>query len=306
MFPVLLTVGKFSVTPIGISLLLALLLCLFVSWRVKQVYDLDAEKTLDIFFWTFIGGYITSRVYFVLFNLSQFDSLLKMISVFSYPGLSFWGALMGGFFAFALLCYRLKINFWQAADFAIPPIFLGVSITSLGCLLSGCGSGLPSDLPFAIYQVGLIGKRFPIQIIEAALFFVAFLRLYKKTLKFHFSGQIASMGLILLGVLKLILEPFRVESSKVFFIPQGYLWAILLIWVGLYTYYKKGRRSPKQDIASVRQLFTSRKRQKLVLYKLNKSWYDWRVNWRIRLGRKVTRLKKILNVKTTPTKYRQD
>lgn len=300
MIPVLFTIGKFSVTPVGISLFLSLLLSLFIIWRIRNVYDLDPEKTLDIFFWSFVGGYITARLYYVLFHLDQFDSFLKVISILNYPGLSLYGGLIGGFFAMALLSFRFKVNLWQILDYAIPPLILGVSLTSLGCLFSGCQYGLPYMGIGAVTQVGLIDTRFPIQVIESIVFLLLFIYLYKRVLKFHFSGQVASLGLILLGFLKLIFEFFRGDKLKIAGVPQGFIWGGVLIYLGFYVYYKRSKRSFFSDIRYFVKFLTSPKSPKLMLSKLTKNWYYLKISWRHKTSRRAKQLTRGWNVKPTP------
>lgn len=313
MFPTLLTIGKFTVTPIGLALFLSLVLGLYAIWRVKNIYDLDPEKTLDLFFWTFIGGYIFARIYFVLFNIEQFDSLLKVISIFKYPGLSFWGGLIGGYITLAVLAYKNKMDFWQIADFAVAPVFLGISITSFGCLFNACQFGLPSNLPIAVVQVGLIEKRFPLQIFESLVFFVFFLKLYKRSLRFHFSGQVAATGLIWLGVLKFIFELFRGDRQLFFGVPQGYIWSFVLIGFGVYVYYKKSRRSFAEDINQAFVLIKDPNRLKLTLLNWVKNWYylrsreGWvrlRARWRVKAARRFKIIGRWLNIKSTPERLK--
>lgn len=301
MIPVLFTIGKFAITPVGLSLFLSLLLSLFIIWRIRNVYDLDPEKTLDIFFWSFVGGYITARLYYVLFHLAQFDSLVKIISILNYPGLSLYGGLIGGFFAMALLSFRFKVNLWQILDYAIPPLILGVSLTSLGCLFSGCQYGLPYMGLGAVTQVGLIDTRFPIQVIESIFFLVLFIYLYKKVLKFHFSGQVASLGLILLGLLKLIFEFFRGDTAQIAGVPQGFIWGSVLIYLGFYVYYKRSKRSFSSDIRYFVKFLTSPKSLKLMLSKLTKSWYYFKISWRHKTYRRAKRWTRGWNVKSTPS-----
>lgn len=301
MIPVLFTIGKFSVTPVGISLFLSLVLGLFIIWRIRNVYDLDPEKTLDIFFWSFVGGYLTARLYYVLFHLDQFDSFVKVISILNYPGLSLYGGLVGGFFAMALLSFRFKVNLWQILDYAIPPLILGVSLTSLGCLFSGCQYGLPYVGLGAVTQVGLIDARFPIQIIEALVFLILFIYLYKRVLKFHFSGQVASIGLIFLGLFKLIFEFFRGDTTQIAGVSQGFIWGGVLIYLGFYVYYKRSKRSLVLDLKSLGRFLASPQKQKLMLSKLTKSWYYLKISWRHKTSRKAKQWTRGWNVKSNPS-----
>lgn len=304
MIPILFTVGKFPVTPIGVSLFLSLVLGLFVIWRIRNVYDLDPEKTLDIFFWSFVGGYITARLYYVLLHLDQFDSFIKVISILNYPGLSLFGGLIGGFFAMALLSLRFKVNLWQVLDYATVPLILGISLTSIGCLFSACQYGLPYNGWGSVVQAGLIDRRFPIQIIEGLVFFILFVYFYKKVLKFHFGGQIASLGLIFLGLFKLIFEIFRSDTTKIAGVPQGYIWGVILIYLGVWVYYKRSKRLLSSDLRSFLLTLSSSQKRKLMLSKLTKSWYYLKISWRHKINRRMRGWTKGLNVRSNPSEFK--
>src|SRR5258708_17707733 len=174
MQPVLLTLGGQPISSFGLFLLLSFLASSYFIWRVVRAYELDEERAIDLLLLTFSGGLIGARVYFVLLHLNQFDTLSKIVLINRYPGLSFWGGFLVGFLVLKFFAARFKLAFWQLADFALIGLLIGLSISSLGCLLGSCQYGLPSNLPFAVTQVGLIGKRFPLQIIEALVYLVIF------------------------------------------------------------------------------------------------------------------------------------
>ena len=296
MHPVLLSIGNFSVSSFGLFLLLAIFTSSFVIWRIAALYDLEAEKVLDLIFLTIAGGIIGARIYFIILNLPIFDNLLKIILITKYGGLSFWGGLLAGGLTLRLFSQRLKINFWRAADFAIVGLALGIAISSIGCLLGSCQYGLPSKLPFAVIQVGLIGKRFPLQIVESILAFLLFLYLWGKVLRFHIDGQVASIGLILLGVAKFLLEFFRGDRGL------GQIWSVLLIFAGVFIYYLVSKKSFLADLKFMLRLATDGSSRQATVLKLTKSWYNFSVSWHVTMIRWRKNLLRLLNIKPNPPK----
>ena len=85
---------------------------------------------------------------------------------------------------------RLKLRVWQVADLITVGFFIAWSIGSIGCFLGSCEYGVESNLFFAVSQSGVIGQRFPIQIIQSLMALVAFWYIWKSIIKFHFDGQI--------------------------------------------------------------------------------------------------------------------
>lgn len=305
MKPVLLTIGPQPISSFGVFLLLSLLLSLFVIWRITRVYDLDEEQVLDLVLATFFGGLLFSRIYFVLFHLDQFDSILKVILLNHYPGLSFWGGLVGGLLSLRAISSYLKVNFWQMADFGMVGLFLGLAIGALGCLLASCQSGLVSNFPLSVTQIGLVGKRFPLQIVEAGAFLVGFFYLKRLALKFHFTGAVASIGLIILGATKFVLEPFRQTQQASFLasISLGSFWSAFYLALGIRAYYALSKRLVREDLKLIFQLATDTNKRQLVAFKILKTWYNFEVNLKVSINKRARNLLKLLNVKSNPTKF---
>lgn len=302
MKPILFTIGAQPISSFGLFLMLSLIASTFIIWRIIKVYDFDQEEALDLVLLTFIGGVIFARIYFILFHLPEFDTFYKIILINKHPGLSFWGGFFGGILTLSLFAKKLKLNFWQAADFAIPGLFLGLSISSIGCLLGSCLYGLPADLPIAVEQIGLLGKRFPLQIIESALFFIGFLYFWRATVKFHFTGQITSLGLIFFSLVKLILEFFRGKTEVIFFTTIGTTVSILLFFLGILLFYKLAKRSLSSDISRLLTIKNPKTREKLTL-NLKKNWYNVKVNSQVVLKNLTKKILRILNVKTNPPQF---
>lgn len=311
--PVILSIGVFSISSFGFFLSLAFLVGLFVIWRLCKLYDIDEEKTLDLSLLTFFGGLIGARVYFVLTNLSQFDSLSKAILFNRYPGMGFWGGLLGGALTLSLLTRRMKLSLWQIADFVIVGVFAALSLGSLGCLFSSCQSGLPSNLPIAVTQIGLLDRRFPIQLVEALIFFILYLYLWRICVRFHFTGKVLSVGLILLGIVKLVIEPFRADISyNIARLSLGQIFSVLTIASGFFLFYYLSKRSIVSNARFIANLATSQRERALALSRLNKNWYNLKVNTRVNLHKFYRRalgykriLRKNLNVKPNPPEFQQ-
>ena len=304
MYPILFTLFGYQITSFGIFLIIAILSSLFVLWRLARVYELDSEKILDIFFLTAIVSLIGSRVFYVATHLDQFESSLKMILFFKYAGLSFWGAVLTGVIALRLIAPRLKMNFWQIADLGIVAVFLLISIISFGCLFGGCQYGTFYDGWFAVNQFGIPGTRFPLQLLESGLFILGFIYFWHASLKFHFNGKIVSIGLITLALIKLALEPLRGDPQVMIAgFRSGILASLLLILIGLTSFYRQSKRSFRQDIRFVLSLFVSRSRRKLVVSKLKRSWYNFFVQTQISTQRWQKNIQKQLRVKSTPTRF---
>lgn len=304
MKPTLLTIGQIPISSFGLFLILALVSAAFVIWRLAKVYDYDQEKVIDLLLYTFVGGLIGARVYFILSHLDQFDNLLTMLLINRYPGLSFWGGLMGGVVTLRILTKYFKVNFWQAGDFAAVGLMIALAIGSFGCLLGSCMPGMVSSLPVAVPQVGLIGNRFPLQVVEGIIFLSLFWRLSKLMVKFHPHGVIAAQGLLMLGLVKLLLEPWRGDTQRLISsLSAGIVWSTLLIIYGATIYYKQTRKDWRQDLQFLVKLLVSAPLRQKLRTKFLKSWYNFRVDFKINLKSWGKSLARIIRVRSNPSRF---
>lgn len=310
MLPVLLTIGPLPISSFGFFLALGFFAAAYVLWRLSKTYDVNEEKMLDILILTFFGAIIGARAYYIIFHWSMVTDISRMVLINRYPGLSFWGGLIGALVTFNLLARRIKNNFWQILDFGAVAAMIGLAFGDTGCFLSGCAYGSVSNLPIATPVVGLIGKRFPVSAIEGLVFLLAFLYLWKQSVRFHFAGKLAAQALIILGTVKLLTGFVRGDNQVImspFGITYGDIFSLGLVGFGLYVYYSKSKRDILKDLLQIPALFYSSKKRKQFLYTLKKSCYNQKINFSFACGKVTKRvqkglgkLKRTLNVRTTP------
>ncbi len=294
MFPTLLSIGSFALSSYGVFLALGFLFGVFLIWRLSRAWDLDEEKILDLTLLTFLGAIIASRLYFGLENIAFFaQSPWKIIFINKYPGFSFWGAFLGGWLTLFYLTRRQRTDFWQIADIAVVGFLGGLIISDIGCFLGGCGAGGATKSFLGVSMVGLIGKRWPVQLFEAVFFSLALMNVWNKATHFHQRGKIVSISLIFIGAIKLILTPFKEKSND-------YIFSILMLVLGLTIFYKITRRNIFNDLKSLLHFFTT---PALVLGTLKKVWYNQKiaVAWRFSGWKKILRR---YNVKLSPKNNR--
>lgn len=314
MLPVLFTIGPVSVSSFGLSLVLAFLAAVFVAWRLAKAYDLNEGKILDLAILTLFAGLIGSRLYFIIFNYQIFNDLMKIVLINRYPGMVFWGGLLGGGIILTLFTIRTKLNFWQIADMGAVSLILGLAIGNTGCFLGGCSYGVLSSLPFATTVTGILGRRFPISILESLILFISFMWLWKQAIRFHFQGKITALALIILGMEKYFAEFYRGDSQPFWKSPLilwGQIPSVALIILGVGVYYLRSKRNFIKDLMYLPQLITSSKKRDQLLSQLTKTCYNMKIGWSVRLLKISTgfqalpnRLKRRLNVKSTPRDYR--
>ncbi len=290
MFPVLLSIDKFSVSSFGVFLGLGFIFGVFLVWRLARAWDLNEEKILDLTLLTLLGGLIGARLYFVLTHFPFFaDDIFKIILFTKYPGFSFWGAFLGGWLSLSFFSQRKKMDFWQIADIASVGFLGGLIIADLGCFLGGCGAGSVTKSFLGMPVVGLIGKRWPIQLFEAFLFFLCLMNIWSKATRFHQKGHIVALTLGLIGLIKILIAPLRQNQN------QDFVFSLTLIILGITIYYKLSKKNILSDAKNFFQfiigLFTTKANRVLVLEAFRKVWYNQKTSiaWKFRNLKKTLR-----------------
>ena len=316
MLPVLLTIGSWPISSFGLFLTIALFAASFVIWRLCRIYDINEEQAIDLILLTFFGGLIVARLYFVFTHstffinsaaqteLSWVDKSIRVLLINRFPGLSFWGGFLGGGVTLLALSRRFRLSPWVITDFAFVGFFIGLAISSFGCFLGSCQPGQVSTLPIAVSMVGLVGKRFPLQVVESLVFLIGFWLLWRNIVKFHFTGKITALGLILFGLIKLGLEFFR-GDLQILFPPfsLGALISIFCIIGGVLVLYIKGERSIRTDFRNLAQVVINSQKRSLALSKLAKRWYNQRIYWRVSLTNFRRTIRRKLNIRSNPTEF---
>ena len=291
MFPVLSSIGSFSVSSFGILVALGYLFAIFLIWRLSRAWDLDEEKILDLTLVAFLGGMIGARAYFVLEHWDQFMvAPSKILLFYKFPGFSFWGGLLGGWLTLFYFSKRFKLDFWQIADIASAGFLGGLILLDIGCLLGGCGVGIPSKLVFAVSQAGHIGTRFPVQALEAIILTLALIKIWGWATHFHLRGIIVATALIFLSLIKLLMEPLRETHD------YNYFFLTTLFFLGLVIFYKVTRRNILTDFKGVGLflvgIVTKQQKRLLFLEMIKRYWYNQKtgVSWKFRNLKKLGQL----------------
>ncbi len=190
------------------------------------------------------------------------------------------------------------MDFWQIADIAAVGFLGGLILSDIGCLLGGCGVGIPYKGFLTVSQVGIIGSRFPTQALEALFLTFALFKIWTRAIHFHLRGIIVALTLIFISVIKLLMEPLRAVHN------QNYFFLSTLLLLGIVIFYRVSGRNFILDVKKIIVFLTNliksgntgQDARKLLIEDLKRSWY----NQTTAIGWKVRNLKKIfrrLNVR---------
>lgn len=304
MYPTLLSIGSVTITTFGFLLFIAVASALYVIWRLANLYDLNREKLIDLFLIGLLFGLIGGRLGFVGTHMSSFTNILTIFQLNTIPGLSLWGAIFGIILAVSIFSRRFNFIFWQIADFGMVALFMGLIWGHLGCLLGSCEYGFRVDSWFGVPQAGVIDRRFPIQAVAAIWAYLLFIYFWKKALKFHVNGSLASLGLVWLGISSLVIDLGRADiPAKWGPFSINLVWSLLAILIGTVLYYRLTKRSLKNDLKDTSSFITHPSQQRTLLARFKKSCYTLVTSSFSMLSRWKRVFSRKFNVRSNPKKF---
>lgn len=149
MHPVLFDFGPVQIRSYGFLLAVSFLLGIYLStWRARR-YGQNPQHYLDLSVYIILAAVIGSRLLYVAFHTSEYDSILEVFALWR-GGATFYGGLILAIVVSYAYAHRKGMPFLQVADIMSPAIALGIGISRIGCLMSGCCYGKPTTLPWAI------------------------------------------------------------------------------------------------------------------------------------------------------------
>ena len=220
MYPELFRIGNFPVTSYGLWLAAGMMLALFIASRLAGRDGMPRERIYDLGLWTLLGGLLGSKI-LMLFV----DPHAEIFSIdFLRSGGVYYGGLIGGFLAVAILVPRYKLPFWKVADAFAPAVALGQAFGRQGCFAAGCCWGKPTDWFWGVHftesgheytGVPIYGPDnadlflHPAQLIESFTMLAVFALLFWLHRKKKFDGQVLIAYGIIYSVFRFLIEFIR-------------------------------------------------------------------------------------------------
>jgi phosphatidylglycerol:prolipoprotein diacylglycerol transferase len=256
--PILFDFGPIEIRTYGFLLAVSFLFGIYLStWRARR-YGQNPQHFLDLSVYIILAAVIGSRLLYVAFHTREYDSILEVFALWR-GGATFYGGLILSIVVSYAYTHRKRMPFLQVADIMSPAIALGIGITRIGCLMSGCCYGKPCTLPWAVSfptaspaglsaaaaarELGLdhVGLH-PTQLYSSAyglLIFALLLLLERRLLK---RGATFGALLVLYGVARFSVDFFRFyeANARVFMgLSFNQLISAALFVLGIYLLVRK-------------------------------------------------------------------
>jgi phosphatidylglycerol:prolipoprotein diacylglycerol transferase len=164
-------------------------------------------------FWTTLVAFIGARLGFVVLHLSVFSSnWLRVPAIWIAPGMSLYSGLVAAAICSLLMARKVNVRLGIVADAWAMSILPALTIGMLGGFLDGSMVGKPTTAPWALWYVGTLGRRHPVELYFALATFIihmVLLRVESLTIeKGKAAGTVAVMSAMLLCISYGLLELF--------------------------------------------------------------------------------------------------
>lgn len=141
--PVAFQLGPIEVRWYGIIIAFGILLGYFIAQATAKRIGLHKDALIDVIFWSAIFGFITARIYFVIFQWPYYAANPIEIPMIWHGGIAIHGGLIGGFITGVIVCKRNNHNPWQIGDIMAPSIILAQGIGRWGNFMNHEAHGGP-------------------------------------------------------------------------------------------------------------------------------------------------------------------
>lgn len=237
MYPILFKFGSITISSWGVMVAIAFLIGHKVADLEFKRKGLDRNLLEPIFIASFIGGLGGAKILFLIQNVSLalfIDEPTRYLA----SGFTFLGGFIGAILLIFLILWWKRVSFWLIADSLIPALVIAYSFGRVACLLAGDDYGIPSNLPWAMaFPKGsppTTVEVHPTQIYESIIMAGVFLILWKLRKKTAPIGWLCSVGFILLGMERFLIEFIRVTTpSPIPGLSIAQLISLVIITVGM-------------------------------------------------------------------------
>lgn len=214
-------------------ILLSLTANVIVVALISKKYSIARKEIICLLIYENIGIIIGAKIVNFLLNYNRLGGRFD----FSSLGFAAYGAAIGAILSLVLFGLKFNIALDEILYIFMPSMSLMYGIGKIGCFFTGCCHGIRYDgLGSVVYNYSNSApenvRLFPIQIIEALLFFIIFVYMIIQTNKKHFNLNTVGVSIVLCGSSKFLLEYLR-ASHRGMFISANQIISLVCFCIGM-------------------------------------------------------------------------
>lgn len=149
--PILVHLGPLTIRWYGLLIATAVLVGVTLSQSLAKRRHVNPDLLGDLAIWLVIGAIPAARIYYVLFQWSDYANHPERIIAIWQGGIAIHGAIIGGILASLIFARLKRVSFWQLTDLVAPSLILGQALGRWGNFFNSEAFGNPTDWPWKLY-----------------------------------------------------------------------------------------------------------------------------------------------------------
>ena len=130
-------------------LAVSFLVGIYMSTRRAKTFGVDPQYILDLSVYIILAGVIGSRLLYVVFHLDEYRSMVDVFALWQ-GGATLYGGFLLSILVIYMFTKKRKLDYLLVADIVSPALALGIMLTRVGCFMSGCCYGKPTELAWGV------------------------------------------------------------------------------------------------------------------------------------------------------------
>lgn len=218
------------------SLMLGLGAVVGLAWVAWRAPSGRALSMVDAGLWTLAGALLGGRAAYIALNWGYYQAQPLEIPQVWLGGLSWFGALLGGLLALAMLALFTDWLFGELADATLPLLAALTVGAWLACWVDGCAYGPPANSWLGLPsrdEWGVIALRLPVQLVGALLSLAVFWTLDRADVRrlFGVDGLAAALAVSGVAAVILVLSFLRADPAQTWRGLRLDAWGALVVLV---------------------------------------------------------------------------
>lgn len=259
MDPIMIKLLGLEIRWYSVILLVAVIVGISLLIKEGNKYLYRKDFLFNLAFWSIIIGFISARLYYVIFNYKYYmDNPSSIFKVWE-GGLAIHGGLIGGFIMLVLYCKKYNVRISKVTDMVTIPLLLGQAIGRWGNFFNKEAHGSATTFlelqskhipEFIINGMNINGVYYhPTFFYESmwCLLGVIVLWLVKKY-KYLKVGQLTCIYLMWYSFGRFFIEALRTDSLMLYGFKVAQLVSIGLFIIGLLVFMVLSRKGKFEDL----------------------------------------------------------
>lgn len=237
----------------AILIVSAMAIGIIICKKRDGLYGIKFNDVLDLLIYLIPISIISTRFYYVVFNLQYYLANPAQILNIRNGGMAIYGGVIGGAITCFIFCKKRKLNILDLLDYIVPSLVLGQAIGRWGNFINIEAYGKITNLPWrmGIIKCGEYSEVHPAFLYESIACLAIFIILVIIKDKRKFKGQSTLIYLILYSIERTFVEGLRIDSLMLGKIRISQLLSVVIFILSMAIYiilYKKIQNKKTKNI----------------------------------------------------------